>query len=142
MTIRIIAVILTLASWSSGADPLPNKPHVYVEGSASIEVVPDTITFTVSLEKISENIGEAKSDLDSRSLKLIDVCLQAGVEKGSISTTTLSIRPHKEYKDGHSISKGTKVSRQVDIKLKNLELYPQIMAALIDLNSSYKCITS
>ena len=63
------------------ANPLPSKPHVYVEGSAAIEVVPDTITFKVSLEKVDDDISVAKADIDLRSRKLINILKKLGVLK-------------------------------------------------------------
>mgnify|MGYP000046205208 CR=1 FL=1 len=114
------------------ANPLPSKPHVYVEGSAAIEVVPDTITFKVSLEKVDDDISVAKADIDLRSRKLINILKNLGVLEKNIAATTLRVNPETDYVDGKRIKVGVMASRQIQITIKNIESYPNIMAALID----------
>ena len=118
------------------ANPLPTKPHVYVEGSAEIEVVPDTITFKVSLEKVDVDIAAAKADIDLRSQKLINISKELGVLDKYISATTLRIRPETDYIDGKRIKVGVKASRQIQITIKNIESYASILTALIEANVS------
>jgi uncharacterized protein YggE len=74
------------------ANPLPTKPHVYVEGSAEIEVVPDTITFKVSLEKVDVDIAAAKADIDLRSQKLINISKE--LENIGVRTILNYLFPH------------------------------------------------
>lgn len=118
------------------ANPLPSKPHVYVEGSAEIEVVPDTITFKVSLEKVDDDISVAKADIDLRSRKLINILKDLGVLEKQIAATTLRVKPETDYVDGKRIKVGVKVSRRIQITVKNIESYPNILAALINANVS------
>ena len=136
MKIKYLLIISLFLSNVAYADPLPDKPHVYVEGSASIEVVPDTITFTVEIAKVDMDMGTAKEDVDSRSRVLIETCRELGLKDESISTTTLSVRPNYEYQDRNRIPRGTRVSRQIDVKVTNLDLYPSIMSVLVKANIS------
>lgn len=128
----ILALILGLVGLASQADPLPDRPHVYVEGSAAIKVVPDTITFSLLLEKEAEDIATAKADVDQRSRKLIETCEAAGVSVDAISTTFLNVQPNYEYEDGNSVIKGSRVSREIDLTITDLEQYPSIMTALVE----------
>lgn len=114
------------------ASPLPDKPHVYVEGSAEVEVVPDLMTFTLLIEKNDLDLATAKADVDSRSTLLINTCKKLGIKPDAIATTALSIFPEYDYKDQTRVFSGNRVSRQVDIKLKDLTKYPQVMKALVD----------
>jgi len=114
------------------ASPLPDKPHVYVEGSAEVEVMPDLMTFTLLIEKSDADLSAAKADVDSRSSLLINTCKKLGLKPDAISTTALSIFPEYTYKDQERVYIGNRVSRQVDIKLKDLSKYPQVMKALVD----------
>jgi len=117
---------------SAFASPLPDKPHVYVEGSAEIEVTPDLMTFTLSIEKSDLDLAKAKADVDARSTLLINTCKKLGIKPDSIATTALSIFPEYDYKDQTRVFSGNRVSRQVDIKLKDLTKYAQVMKALVD----------
>lgn len=127
-----VALLAFLLVGLASASPLPDKPHVYVEGSAKIEVVPDKMEFSVVLSKAAPELAEAKKDVDRRSRELIAVLKKAGIAEKNIATTTLSVSPHTEYKDGKRVPAGTSVSRQVDITLDDLNLYAGVMAALVD----------
>ncbi len=116
--------------------PLPQKPHIYVEGSAKIEVEPNTITFSVELEKTDFELEVAKSNVDNRSVKLIETCKDLGIPTENIATTTLKIYPAFKYKNGEQTPNGTSVSRKVDIKLEDLSIYGKVMAALVQADIS------
>lgn len=129
---RYLILTLLCVTCAVKADVIPDEPHVYVEGSASVEVFPDTMTFRVSISKTDESLALAKKDVDARSFKLIDTCQSLGIAKGSISSSALTVSPSTEYKDGNRIPNGTRVSRSVEIKLTDLDLYPVVMQALVD----------
>ncbi|RZA08012.1 MAG: DUF541 domain-containing protein [Moraxellaceae bacterium] len=128
----IVATIMYCFSQLLAASPLPDKPHVYVEGSAEIEVVPDLMTFSLLIEKSDLDLALAKADVDSRSTLLISTCKKLGIKPDAIATTALSIFPEYDYKDQQRVFSGNRVSRQVDIKLKDLTKYAQVMKALVD----------
>lgn len=128
----ITVTALCFFSQLVAASPLPDKPHVYVEGSAEVEVVPDLMTFTLLIEKSDLDLATAKVDVDSRSTLLINTCKKLGIKPDAIATTALSIFPEYDYKDQTRVFSGNRVSRQVDIKLKDLTKYSQVMKALVD----------
>lgn len=126
------AIIMYCFSQFLVASPLPDKPHVYVEGSAEIEVAPDLMTFSLLIEKSDLDLATAKADVDARSTLLINTCKKLGIKPDAIATTALSIFPEYDYKDQQRVFSGNRVSRQVDIKLKDLTKYAQVMKALVD----------
>ena len=128
----ILFATLSLFSSLLIASPLPDKPHVYVEGSAELDVAPDVMTFTLLLETTDMDLAKAKADVDARSTLLIDTCKKLGLKPDAIATTALSISPQYDYKDQGRVFSGNHVSRQVDITLKDLSKYPQIMKAFVD----------
>jgi uncharacterized protein YggE len=127
----VVATLCFLSQLSVGS-PLPDKPHVYVEGSAEVEVTPDTMTFSLLIEKTDLDLAAAKTDVDSRSTLLINTCKKLGIKPDAIATTALSIFPEYDYKDQGRVFSGNRVSRQVDITLKDLTKYAQVMKALVD----------
>lgn len=118
------------------ADPLPDKPHIYVEGSAEIEVAPDQMIITIGLSHTDPDVAIAKKEVDERSTILIDACKDIGIDMQDLATTALHVSPAYEYHGGERIPLGTRVYRQVDITLRNLEKYPALMAALIEADIS------
>ncbi len=130
---KLIAVTaMCFFSQLLSASPLPDKPHVYVEGSAEVDVAPDLMTFSLLIEKSDLDLATAKADVDSRSNLLINTCKKLGIKPDAIATTALSIFPEYDYKDQTRVFSGNRVSRQVDIKLKDLTKYSQVMKALVD----------
>jgi uncharacterized protein YggE len=114
------------------ADPLPSQPHIYVEGESNVRVAPDLIHIQLSLDKTDPNVAVAKAAVDRRSRMLIDACKQMGIQDQDISSSNLQIRPEYEYRGQHHQKIGTKVSRQVDITLKDLTHYPDLIRALVE----------
>lgn len=134
--IKLLRIMLLLLPINTVASPLPDKPHVYVEGSAEIEVQADTVNFSVLLDSTDDDLSKARHNVEERSKKLISTCLDIGIDRGKISSTPLNISPATEYKDGENISVGTQVSRQVDIQINDLSKYKEVMSALIEANIS------
>lgn len=132
MKFLIPAVASLLLSFPVLATPLPAQPHVYVEGSAELEVEPDTMTFSLSIQKVDLDLAKAKADVDTRSRLLIDACKKFGIKAADIATTALNIRPEYDYKDNQRVLTGNNVSRQVDITLRDLKKYPEMMKTLVD----------
>src|SRR5690606_34763736 len=93
----LLALVLTLASAIAVANPLPNKPHIYVEGSAEIEVIPDQMTITLGLSAENMDVALAKQEVDERSHKLIDTLKAMAIEARDIATTALQVTPVYDY---------------------------------------------
>lgn len=132
----LTAVMISLASVMAIASPLPTQPHVYVEGLAEIEVEPDMMVFTLSIQKVDMDLAKAKADVDTRSRLLIETCKKFGIRAEDIATTALVIRPEYDYKEQQRVLTGNHVSRQVDINLRDLKKYPAMMQALVDASIS------
>ncbi|ACE86107.1 conserved hypothetical protein [Cellvibrio japonicus Ueda107] len=128
----ICALFLSLCSLPLLANPLPAQPHVYVEGSAEIEAEPDVMTFSLSIQALNMDLAKAKADVDQRSRLLIETSKKFGIKTNDIATTALNIRPEYDYRDRERVLTGNLVSRQVDITLRDLKKYPDMMKALVD----------
>mgnify|MGYP006193762911 FL=1 len=114
------------------AAQLPDKPHIYVEGSAEVKVAPDQMTIIVGLEATNPELAVAKKDVDERSRRLIQAIKDLDIAPEDMSTTALHINPAFDYRNGERVSLGTRVHRQVDITLRDLTKYSRLMAALVD----------
>ena len=132
MKYLVTGLLMTMLSFATVATPLPAQPHVYVEGSAELEVEPDMMTFTLSIQAVDIDLAKAKNDVDARSRLLIETIKKFGIKADDIATTALNIRPEYEYKENQRVLTGNNVSRQVDINLRDLKKYPEMMKALVD----------
>ena len=71
VTAMIVALIFFPGFLS--ADVLPDKPHIYVEGSAQFDVEPDKIAITLAIVSVDQDVEVAKRDVDDRSRTLISL---------------------------------------------------------------------
>ena len=121
-----------LLSLSALANPLPQQAHVYVEGSGSVEVEPDEMSFTLSISETSNELATAKLTVDEKSNTLISLCKKLGIDSKDIMTSTLRIQPQFRYDKGTRVQTGTQVSRQVDITLRDLSKYADTIKAFVN----------
>ena len=139
---HLLALVLLLTSAVAFANPLPAEPHIYVEGSAEIEVIPDEMTITLGLTSENMDVGVAKADVDKRSVHLINTLKAMDIEARDIATTALQVTPVYDYVEGKQVPRGSRVYRQVDITLRDLERYGELMQALMDAKISNTVDTS
>jgi uncharacterized protein YggE len=132
MKFLIAFLSLLLLSFPVLASPLPTQPHIYVEGSAELEVEPNMMNFSLNIQTLDLDLAKAKADVDARSRLLIETIKKFGIKAEDIATTALNIRPEYEYKENQRVLVGNQVSRQVDITLRDLKKYPDVMKALVD----------
>jgi uncharacterized protein YggE len=118
------------------ADPLPDKPHIYVQGDARIEVEPDRLTISVGLTEVSDKLETAKGEVDARSRLLIERARAIGIEDRDIGTTSLRITPTYDYVDGERVDLGTAAYREVTLTLRDLSQYSELMSALVEADIS------
>lgn len=134
MRVIILACLMVFSTGAVLAEsgPLPSKPHLYVAGSGEVRVPPDQMAITVGLEETAKELAQAKATVDERSRRLIKAVKELGISPQDLSTTALQISPAYEWRDGQQIPLGTRVYRQVDITLRDLNKYQGLMAALVD----------
>jgi len=128
----ILSFFILIFSCSLMASPLPQKPHIYVEGSATVEVEPDEMQFTLSISETSKELATAKSIVDEKSNTLISLCKELRIETKDIATSTLRIFPQFTYSNGNREQTGTQVSRTINITLRDLSNYSSIIKAFVD----------
>jgi uncharacterized protein len=95
-------------------------------------VEPDMMNFSLNIQTLDLDLAKAKADVDARSRLLIETIKKFGIKAEDIATTALNIRPEYEYKENQRVLVGNQVSRQVDITLRDLKNYPDMMKALVD----------
>lgn len=128
-------LFLCVAFFSSSfvfATPLPTKPHIYVEGSAEIEVIPNQMTISLGLSAENPEVAVAKQDVDERSARLLETLKSLSIESRDIATTALQVTPVYDYVEGKQVPRGSRVYRQVEVTLRDLENYGSLMKALVD----------
>lgn len=110
---------------------MPKAPHIYVEGSSEIRVVPDTVTIAVAIVAIDADIAKAKATADEKARVFIEACRGIGVADEDISSANLVIGPAYEYVNDERKLMGTRVHRDIEVVLRQLDQYPALVRALV-----------
>lgn len=111
------------------ASQLPNKPHIYVEGSAEIEVEPDIATFRIGLHTTGKDAEKEKTKIDEHSVTLVNLCKKMGININDIAATGINVSQAYEYdkKEQKRIHIGVHISRTVEITLREMSKYKDLM---------------
>lgn len=134
---KLFVVLLMICSVAQ-ANVIPNAPHVYVEGYAEKKITPDKVTLSINISHDALEIAEAMKSVDQRSLKLFEALQSIEIPRSDVKSSPLQINPHYEYKDRERINKGTEVSRNIDITLRDISRYHKLNQALVDSGISQK----
>lgn len=113
------------------AEILPNSEYIYVHGMTDLEVIPDIALIQFSIHHIHEHLAEAKADVDRRSHDVIQLTKHLGIADKDITATQLYVHPAKEYEEGKKIFEGHKVSRNIEIVLRDIALYNDLIQGII-----------
>jgi uncharacterized protein len=132
---RIISFLSLISLFLSGniyAGELPDEPHIVVNGSYQISTVPDILRMSLNITEISREVAEARSSVENKSSRLIETLKSIGVEKKDITSARLQITPHYNWSNKAQIYTGTEVSRVIEIVLRDLNRYDDMVKSIID----------
>lgn len=129
---KALVFVLSIISFPILSTVIPNQPHIYVEGYAEQEVIPDQIKISVSVTATNMDADIAKLEIDEKSLKLFEATKALGIKQEQITATPIQIYPAIEHQNGKSVNIGTRVSRNIDILLHDLAIYPALNDALVE----------
>jgi uncharacterized protein YggE len=103
---RFVPVMLGLAlSAPAAAQETPDGLLTHalrVSGTAEVSLVPDRVTFTVGVETAAAQVADAVEQNNQRARAVIDALVAAGVDKARIRTTSLSLQPQYEHREGRT----------------------------------------
>lgn len=127
------ALPLVLASAVAVAGtPLPDGPHVVVQGEGKVSVAPDAAIVTMVARHRAETPGEAKRAVD----RAVDALLKAapgfGVTPKDITASDLALREEIDYDDKDRPLPVTHIaSREVKVRLNDLDKLGAYMDAAL-----------
>ena len=108
---------------------------IAVDGSASIQTVPDIIRIEYSVSEMGKkDAADLKEVVDRISARSIEALIVLGIDKSSISSPRLNVEQIPDYdrNDNFIGSSRTGVTRKMELELSNTTLYSQVIQALID----------
>lgn len=130
--IYFLSIIFLLLSDPVYGGELPDEPHIVVNGSHQVSTVPDILRMSLNITEISQEVAEARSSVENRSSQLIDTLKSIGIKKKDITSARLQITPHYNWSNKAQVYTGTEVSRVIEIILRDLSRYNDMVKSIID----------
>lgn len=111
---------------------------IAIEGSGEIEVTPDIIRINYDVFNLQKSdVSKAKSIVDRISSESVSALIKLGIKEEDISSSSLSIETAEDYDDnGNPLILGQVVRRDIDVVVRDIKLYSQVIQALVDSNVS------
>ena len=131
-TAALVAVCLLAWNHSAFADAFPDEPHVIVDGSARVVAVPDLLEMSLTISELNLDVAKAVATVEKRSSAFLAVIKSLDVDPKDVSSSELSITPRYNWNNREQTLIGNLVSRKVDLTLRDLTRYHDLIAALID----------
>src|SRR5690554_2616152 len=95
----IAALLATFPAVAIAGTPLPDAPHVVVQGEGLVSVAPDSATVSMVARHRSADAGEAKRVVDRAVAALLKVAPDFDVAPDDITASDLALREDEEYDD-------------------------------------------
>jgi uncharacterized protein len=126
-----LLLLVSFISSPAFADLFPAAPHVYVQGSAELRIEPDTLDLSLAIQSVDLQPAVAKRKVDDRTRKLLAAFEALGIPAEDVSSASPLIGPWFEYQRDVRKFVGTRVYRQVDVTLRDLSRYSEVIAAVV-----------
>ena len=112
--------------------PLPQGPHVVVQGEGKVSVAPDTAVVTMVATHRSSDAAQAKRVVDRAVNALLEIAPRFGVTPDDVSASDLELREEVDYDEDDRRLPATHIAtREVEVRLDDPErLGPWTDAAL------------
>ncbi len=123
--------LLTPLSLLANELPLPDDPHIVVNGQGYVEQVPDLIIARFEVSAVEKDFSTAKLKVDTIVGKALAAAKKLEVPEEQINASQISAAPQYDWQDNSRVYKGERVSRQVEIRLTEAEQYDDLVNGLL-----------
>lgn len=126
------ALILTLVSALFLAMPASAKDrYINISGEGQVEAWPDYLTIQILVSAEDKTASLAKQKVDIAMNSLLQITESLVIDEDSIEAARLTNQPVYEWVNSKRHLRGEKVSRHVEITLRNLESHTPLLHQLL-----------
>lgn len=124
-------LLLLLAPILAFGANLPDAPHVVVSARGEVEAVPDMAHLRLQITDTAKTSAAAKASVDRRVQAVLEVAASLGLAEDDTKASQVRVFPDYQWRDGERHLLGQRVERQVDLTLRDLSRYGQLVDALL-----------
>jgi uncharacterized protein YggE len=103
-----------------------------VSGSGSVLGEPDIALVTLGVEADAASVGEARQQAADSMNAMLDALKEGGVAEEDLQTTSFSVQPRYDFRDGRQTLLGFTVSNLVTAKIRNIDDTGDLVDAAIE----------
>lgn len=129
---RGIAALLLTTCGLAGADTLCVPPQLSTQADGFVEAVPDIVLISVSISHTAPTLAEAKQQVDTIGNGVIRAADLHGISTRDLQASKIQASPDYDWNNGMRVLRGQQVSRQFELKLRNIDRYGELIQALAD----------
>lgn len=126
-------LVLALPVYADSSQPIR---HIEVNGKGLINETPDIALLTLTFSQQDKQARRAKATVDSQVNDLLTLTRQLGIDKKDIQAARLTIYPEYDHKNNRQLI-GYRVSRDVQVRLRDLLNYPRLLEGAVDIGASH-----
>ncbi len=126
--ILLVSCLLLLSPFIASAD---EKQTIMVSGEARVTQTPDRFHFTVSLQEKGLHVSKLNKSISHKSELIVKKLLDSEIKEEDIQALNVQLNPWYEYINNQRVHKGFVLTRQIKIKVKEVEKFDYLIDAVI-----------
>ena len=127
----VIGIILC-AFLIAMADDKPEPPLITVTGEAEVNVVPDQVSFDVTVQTFNRDLRQAKASTDERVKALIALTRRYGIAAEDVQTDYIKLEPHYRGNDEARTFLGFSVRKDLVFTLKDVSKAEALLSDILE----------
>lgn len=131
----IASAVSCLLIISSGFAEETLPPHVTVYGTATTEVVPDQMVWSLKIENRGQKLDAVAGEHPKIVQAVLTLLKDSKVDEKTIQTSRMEFGEHWEYKFQERVHNGYFAMTSVSFKITDFELYKKLWLGLAELPS-------
>lgn len=109
---------------------LLDQPHIIVQAEGVEYTLPDQVTLSMTLEEVSPHLSKARDSVERRSEQLLKAVRRFNLADKDIEAGQVRIQPEYNWENNKRIQVGTRVSRMMQFRIRDLSVYPDLLDAV------------
>lgn len=107
-------------------------PQISLQGEGWVEAVPDIVVIQLTASHTANTLVAAKQRADAVANAIIRAANLHGIESDDLQSSKIHAAPEYDWRDGERILRGQRVTREFQLKLRDVDRYGSLMQALAE----------
>lgn len=110
----------------------PPLPQLSVQGEGYVEATPDIVVIDVTISHTAKTLSEAKQAVDDIGNAVIRAADLQGIQSDDLQASKIQAAPDYDWQNGQRVLRGQQVTRQFELRLREIDRYGALIQALAD----------